>query len=111
MSVFTPARFSGPAYLTTTVSTQFTVPVSTQRVVKQILFNNTSGTAQSVTVHVVTGGGGAASANAIITSLQIGPNSNIIWAADVPMSAGETLQALATANSAITMTTSGIEIV
>lgn len=111
MSVFTPARFSGPSYLTTSVATQFTVPASTQRVLKQILFNNTSASAATVTVHVVSSGGSAASANAVISTLQVSPNSNLIWSADIPMATGETLQAVASANSAITMTTSGIEIV
>ena len=110
MAVFTPTRFSGPALLTTSVATQFTVGSGKKNVLKQIILNNTSVSPVSVTVHVVPSAGTAGASNAIVSSLVIGPTSQIIWSADIPMNAGETLQAVASTASVMTMTTTGIEI-
>lgn len=110
MAVFNPVRFSGPSFLTTSASTQFTVGTGKVNVLKQIVLNNTSATAASVTVYLVASGGTASSANAIVTNLVISANSQIIWSADLPMTAGETLQALASTGTVITATTTGIEV-
>ena len=111
MAVFTATRFSGPAFLGTSVATVLTVPSGRTNVLKQLVFNNTTASAVTVTVHVVPNGGSVLASNAIITTLSIGPSSQIIWSADIPMSAGETLRAAASASNAVTLTATGIDVV
>ena len=111
MAVFNPVRFSGPSFLTGSAAILFTVGVGKVNALKQIVFNNTSANTASVTVHLVPPAGTATTSNMIITALSVSPNSQLIWTADIPMTAGETLQALANTSGVITATTSGIEVV
>lgn len=111
MAVFTAKRLAGTAFLGNTASAVYTVPAGRTGVVKQIIFNNTSANAVSVSAHVVPNAGSASTGNQIITTLSIAPASQIIWAADIPMAAGESLQLLAATASVVTQTVTGIEIV
>ena len=110
MAVFTPKRLAGPAFLTTSAAAAYTVPAGRTGVVKQIILNNTTATAATVSAHVVPNGGSAASSNQIITGLSIAAGSQLIWAADIPLAVGESVQLLASASSAVTSTVTGIEI-
>lgn len=110
MAIFTAKRLSGPAFLTTSAVAVYTAPAGKTGVVKQIILNNTSAAAATVTAHVVPNAGTASASNQIITSLSISANSQIIWAADIPLAAGDSIQLLSNAGSAITGTVTGIEI-
>lgn len=111
MAVFTAKRLAGPAFLGTSASPVYTVAVGKTAVVKQIVLNNTGATAVAVTVHLVPNGGSATTSNQIITSLSVAGNSQVIWSADLPLDAGDSLQPFAGASNAVTSTISGIEIV
>lgn len=110
MATYLAKRFSGPQYLSTTVANQYQVASGKTAVVKEFIFNNTSGSAATVSVHVVPNGGVVAASNQIITTLQISGASQIVWSADIPLEAGEAIAALSGTASAITMTVSGIEV-
>ena len=110
MAVFTPKRLSGPAYLTTSATPVYTVGAGLTGVVKQIVFNNTSAGAATVTAHIVPNAGSATTSNQVISQLSISAYSQIIWSADIPLSAGESVQLLSNTTSAISATVTGIEI-
>ena len=110
MAVFTPKRLAGPAFLTTSAAAVYTVPAGKTGVVKQIILNNTSSSATTVAAHVVPNAGTASTGNQVITGLSIAGNSQIIWAADIPLAVGESVQLLATNASTVTATLTGIEI-
>lgn len=110
MAVFTPKRLSGPALLTSSTVPVYTVPVGKTAVIKQIILNNTSGAAASVTAHVVPNGGSVTTSNQIISSLSISSASQIIWSADIPLAAGDAIVLAAGTDNVITAITSGIEI-
>ena len=111
MAVFSPRRLAGTAFLTTSATAVYTVPTGRTGVIKQIIFNNTSVNTVSVSAHVVPSAGSASASIQIITTLAISPASQVIWAADIPLAAGESLQLLAATASAVTSTVTGIEIV
>ena len=110
MAVFTPKRLAGPAFLTTSAAAAYTVPAGKTGVVKQIILNNTSANAVTVSAHIVPNAGSASASNQVITGLSIAAGSQIIWAADIPLAVGESVQLLASTSSAVTSTVTGIEI-
>lgn len=112
MATFTAIRVLGPSQLTTAATgTSYTVGSGKTVVVKQIIFNNTSSSAVTLQGYVLAVGGSASIATAIITDLSIGPKSQVIWSADIPLTAGEKLQLSAGTGSVVTATVTGIEIV
>lgn len=111
MAIFTAKRLSGPTVLTTSAVSQFSVAAGKSVVCKQFVISNTSASTASVTFHLVTSGGSPASGNAFVYQLSVAPNSSLIYAADIPLSANESIHALASAASAINLTITGIEIV
>lgn len=110
MAVFTPKRLAGPAFLTTSAAAVYTVPAGKTGVVKQIILNNTGSSGTTVAAHIVPNAGSPSTGNQIITGLAIAGNSQIIWAADIPLAVGESVQLLAANASTVTATVSGIEI-
>ncbi|CAB4128639.1 hypothetical protein UFOVP225_50 [uncultured Caudovirales phage] len=111
MATYTPVRLAGPAQLSTSATAIYTAPASTTTVIKQIIINNTSASAVAVSAYVLPVSATASAANAIISSLTVAPNSQLIWAADIPITAGEKLSMLAATGSVMTYVVSGIEIV
>lgn len=111
MAVFTPRRFSGPAFASTSATSVYTVPAGRTAAFKQVVFNNTGAASATVTMHLVPNGASATTSNQVISALTIAGNSQIIWSADLPMVAGDGISVLASIANAITVTTSGIEIV
>ena len=109
MATYTPKRLAGPAQLSTSATAVYTAPSTA--IIKQIIINNTSASAVAVTAHVLPVSATASASNAIISSLTVAPNSQLIWAADIPITTGEKLSMLAATGSVITYVVSGIEIV
>lgn len=110
MAVFSAKRLAGTAFLTTSAAAVYTTPAGRTGVIKQIILNNTSAGVATVSAHVVPSAGTASASNQIITNLSIAAGSQIIWAADIPLAAGESLQLLSSAATAVTSTVTGIEI-
>lgn len=110
MPTYTPKRLSGPTSLTTSPVSSYTVGSGKTAVVKQIIFNNTSTSSVTVQAYVVPVGGSATTATAIITDLSLGPKSQVIWSADIPLDAAEQLYLSAGTGAVVTCISSGIEI-
>ena len=111
MATFTAVRLLGPIQLTTTpADATYTVGSGKSAVLKQIIFNNTSSSNVTVQAYVVPVSGSATTSTAIVTDLSLGPKSQVIWSADVPLATGEKLQLSAGTGATITATASGIEI-
>lgn len=111
MATFTAVRPLGPIQLTTTpADASYTVGSGKSAVIKQIIFNNTSSSNVTVQAYVVPVSGSATTSTAIVTDLSVGPKSQAIWSADVPLVTGEKLQLSAGTGAAVTATVSGIEI-
>jgi type II secretory pathway predicted ATPase ExeA len=111
MATFTAVRPLGPAQLTTTATdTSYTVGSGKSLVIKQIIFNNTSTSSVTVQAYVVPVSGSATTATAIVTDLSLGPKSQVIWSADIPMATGEKIQLSAGTGTVVTATVTGIEI-
>lgn len=111
MPTYTPKRLSGPTSLTTSPVSSYTVGAGKTAVLKQILFNNTSTSNVIVQAYVVPVGGSAAGPTAIVSDLSIGPKSQVIWSADIPLDAGEQIYLSAGTGAVVTCISSGIEIV
>lgn len=110
MAIFTPKRLSGPAFLTTSVTAAYTVGAGKTGVLKQIVLNNTGSASNTVTVNVVPNGASPTTSNQVISLLNISGYSQIIWTADIPLDAGDSIQVSAAISNTVTATISGIEI-
>ena len=110
MATYTPARLFGPAQLTATATdSSYTAP-SGGAVVKQIIFNNTSASAVAVTAYIVPTGTTADPTKAVVSSLTVGPTSQVIFSADIPLTSGEKIQAIAATGAVVTTIVTGIVI-
>lgn len=102
----TAKRLSGPTLLTTSAVTKYTVPASTTTILRSIHVANETGVDHALTLSI-----GAAAAGAYLFKAQpVLANDSFDWTGFIPMAAAETLQALADANSALTLTISGVEV-
>ena len=110
MATYTPVRQAGPTALTTSAVAIYTVGAGKTAVTKQLIFSNTSASAVTVTVNLVPNGGSLATSNQILTTTSVPANSQLIWAADLPMIAGDAIQALASTAAVVNVIVSGIEI-
>jgi hypothetical protein len=102
----TPKRLNGPALLTGSGVTLYTVPSSTTTVVRSIHCVNVSGSAATLTLGI----GGVTNALSIYFTYSIAALGVLDWSGFLTLAAAETIQGLASATSALTLTISGIEI-
>ena len=100
---------TAPTQLGTSASTVYTVATGVTAVVKQILLVNVSGSATTATVHVVPSAGSAGATNRIVSTLPIAPSTTITLDLSQVLTAGDTIQALAGATSAVNIMVSGYE--
>lgn len=95
----------------TAAATEYTVPASTTAIIKNIVLCNTTATAATVTLYMVTSGGTPGVANAIVYSYNVNPNDTIVIDGSFVMGAGDFLAAVQATASAITVTVSGVQVV
>lgn len=99
-------RLAGPATLTGSAATKYTVPATTKTVIRKIHFSNSDTSARSVTVSI----GADAAGTEIVGAKSIPANDVLdVWGPFV-MDAAEILQAFASVTSVVAMTVDGIEI-
>jgi hypothetical protein len=113
MTARTPVRFTAGSQLTTSAATYYTAPTLTKAIIQRMAFTNTTAGAVTVTAHLVTSGGSASASNTIASAYSLAAGETWICAAaerQVLEPAGF-IQALASANTAITIIVSGIEVV
>lgn len=102
---FTEKRLAGPTQLTTSASAIYTVPANRTTIVKQIVATNTSASAATFTLYI----GTAVAANAVFNATSVAANDSLVINLSQVLSTGEVLRALASANTAINLTISGVE--
>ena len=115
MATYTPIRFGTgaggvtPVQLTTSATIIHTVPASTKDLIKHILVTNVSGSDATFTLYLVKVGGTAGATNAIFSALTVPAGKTLdLSMAQALDTAGDFLSALASVNSAINITISGI---
>lgn len=107
----TPQRLVPGSQLTTSAATYYTAPANTRARVDNLALTNTSAAAVTATVHLVASGGSATSSNCILSArtLAAGETYVVPSAVNQWLLTGGTIQALASANTSITMVASGVE--
>lgn len=98
--------------LTASAAAYYTAPANTRCVVKRLSFTNTTAPAVTVTVYLVASGGSPAATNIIASAHVVagGETWDCASAEGHVIEAGGTIQALASAVTAITIIGSGVEV-
>lgn len=110
MATYTPLRLAGPAQVASSATSVYTVGSGKTAVVKQLVLNNTSSSAITISAYLVPVSGSATAATSFIYQLSVAPSSNIIWSGDLPLTAGEQIYLAASSGTSVTYVLSGIEI-
>lgn len=106
-----PKRFIDGSQLGVAAAVYYTVPVNTVSTISAMSITNTTGSARTVTVHLVPSAGVAGAANAVCSARTVSPGEtfNVFGAIGQTLAAGGTIQALADAAAALTIVASGYE--
>lgn len=102
----TAVRLSGPALLTAAAATVYTVPGATTTILRSVHVSNETGTAATFTMSI----GIDAAGKRLWTALSIPANSSFDWSGFIVLNAAEVLQAFSGTASALTLTTSGVQV-
>jgi len=102
----TAKRLSGPTLLTAAAVTQYTVPASTTAILRDIHVANETGTAATFTMSIGTDAAG----KRLFMGFSIPGNQSFDWSGFIVMVAAEIIQAYSGTASALTLTTSGVEV-
>lgn len=94
---------------TTSEATYYTVGAGLQALIKQILVANTSGGVVTLGLSIVPSGGTGGNANRILPNISVQPNQIVPFNLTQSMAAGDKISAIASANTAVTVTVSGME--
>lgn len=102
-----------PAQLTTSVATYYTVGANKNAIVKNMTVCNSTGTARTFTIHRVPSGGTAGVTNIVVSARPIaaGETQSVWEFIGKVLAVGDTIQALADANTAVTLDGSVAEVV
>ena len=102
---FTEKRLCNPTQLTTSGQTLYTVPASKTAIIKQIVVTNVTGSAVTFSLYI----GSASTANALFSGTSVAANDTVIINLSQVLSQNEILTSLASANSSLNITISGVE--
>jgi hypothetical protein len=102
---FTEKRLCNPTQLTTSGQTLYTVPASKTSIIKQIVVTNVTGSVATFSLYI----GSVATSNALFSATSVAANDTVIINLSQVLTQNEILTALASANSALNITISGIE--
>lgn len=98
-----PGQLQPGIQLTTAAVAIVTCGVNAQNIVKRAVFTNLTGGAVTITVYVVPSGGSPGSTNTILGAYSIAANLSYVAneLSNAVLNAGDTIQALASANTSI----------
>lgn len=102
----TPVRLSGPALLTASPATVYTVPALTTTILRSVHVTNETASTATFTMSV----GTDASGKRLWTGLDIETKTSFDWSGFIVLAAGEVVQAFSGTASALTLTTSGVQV-
>lgn len=107
-----PKRLVSGSQLTTSAATYYTAPGNTRTRVATFTATNTSAGAETISVHLVPSGGSADDTNIVADEISLAAKEtkSISGAIGHVLESGGTLQALASAGTAINIVASGYEI-
>lgn len=94
----------------TAIGTLYTVPASTNTIIKNIMLCNTTAIDATLTIHFVPSAGTAGVTNKVISTYTVKANDTVVIDLSAVLSAGDTVQALQGTASAITTYLSGVEV-
>ena len=105
-------RLIAGSQLTTAAATYYTAPANTKAVISACRLTNTTAGAVTATVYLIASGGSASASNTVLSAKSLAAGESY----DVPIDgqvllAGGFIQALASANTSISIVASGTEIV
>jgi hypothetical protein len=99
-------RLCGPTQMGTSAATVYTVPASTTAILRNIHVANNSGSMVTFSLSI----GSNAAATQIFTTTPVGASGGVLdWSGFMVLTAGEIIQALASAGASMTLTISGVE--
>lgn len=98
---FQQIRLVGPSTLTTSSSLVYTVPSSRTTVIKQVVVTNITASAATFTLNI-------GASNSLFNAVSVAANDTMLINLSQVLTAGETLYASASANSALNLTISGV---
>jgi len=102
---FVETRLISPTTLTTSAaSALYTVPTGYSAIIKQFVVTNISASAATFTFYVNT----ASASNALFSNTSVAANDTVIINLSQVLTTGEVLRALASTNSALNLTVSGV---
>ncbi len=107
---YIPSLLFPTNFATTSGSTLYTVPANKSAIVKNIVLTNTTSLDATVSVHVVASGGTAQVSNRILSDYGIPQRGMSTLDCSIVMPEGSSLYASSSANNAITVTVSGVEV-
>lgn len=99
---FQHKRLVGPTVLTTSSVLAYTVPANKTSIIKQVVVTNTTASAATFTLRIGVN-------DAIFNAVSVAANDTMLINLSQVLAAGETLYAVASANSTLNLTISGIE--
>lgn len=105
MATDTAKRLTGPALLTGSAATVYTVPASTVTVLRNIHVCNETGADATLTLSIGTDGSG----KRLFRTFNVSANDVMDWSGAIIMAAAEVIQAFSGTASALTLTVSGVE--
>lgn len=103
------AKPQTPALLTTSAATYYTVTAGTVGNVKEILFCNVTSTNRTVSTYFVPSGGSATTTNQVVNAVTVASGTTVRIPFNTFLAAGDTVQALASAGTAISIRVSPVE--
>lgn len=98
-------RLYGPAALTNTAATVYTVGAGVASILRFVILTNTTSSDHTATVSV----GADAAGTRIVDTIPVPAHSVVTIDFFLPLDAGETIQAFADANTSVNLTLSGVE--
>lgn len=110
MPTYTTKQLTAATTLTTSVASLYTVPASTTTTVKTILLANYSATDARAVIHLVPSGGSASAANEVYGEVLVAANTTLQIDTAIVIPTGASIHGQASANSAINVHISGVEI-
>jgi tryptophan synthase beta subunit len=110
MATYTTKELKEVTGLTTTAESLYAAPASTTTLVKTILLANYTATDRLATIHVVPSAGSVSGANKVLGEVLVAANTTTTIDTAIVIPTGASIHGLASANSAINIHISGVEI-
>ena len=110
MSTITEKELVPARSLPDSASALYTVPASTQAIVKQILIANTTGADLTATLHFVADGDSPTTSNAMFSEIIVSANSTLSIDVKSVLPIASSIHGLASASASMNIHVSGVEV-